>query len=87
MSAHGCRPDCGACCIVPGISRPFPGMPHGKPPGVRCVHLTRDRACALFGHPDRPACCSAFAMEPATCGTDRAEAVRLLTALEEASRP
>lgn len=88
MSApHACRPDCGACCIVPGIRTPFPGMPRGKPPGVPCVHLTPELRCALFGHPDRPWCCSRFAMEPDTCGTSRDQALRLLTVLERDSRP
>ena len=87
MSDHACRPGCGACCIAPAIREPFPGMPHGKPAGVRCVHLTEDLRCALFGHPDRPWCCNTFAMEPATCGADRAEALRLLTAMERDTAP
>ena len=35
----GCRAGCGACCIAPSISSPIPGMPNGKPAGVRCVQL------------------------------------------------
>ena len=34
-----CRPGCAACCIAPSISSPIPGMPHGKPAGVRCIQL------------------------------------------------
>ena len=34
-----CRPGCAACCIAPSISSPIPGMPHGKPAGVRCAQL------------------------------------------------
>ena len=34
-----CRPRCGACCTAPSISSPIPGMPHGKPAGVRCIQL------------------------------------------------
>jgi Fe-S-cluster containining protein len=30
-----CRLGCGACCIAPSISSPIPGMPQGKPAGVR----------------------------------------------------
>ena len=37
-----CRSGCAACCIAPSISSPIPGMPHGKPAGVRCVQLTAD---------------------------------------------
>jgi Fe-S-cluster containining protein len=37
-----CREHCGACCIAPSISSPIPGMPRGKPGGVRCIHLSED---------------------------------------------
>jgi Fe-S-cluster containining protein len=47
-----CRTGCGACCIAPSISSPIPGMPHGKPAGVRCVQLTNDDRCAIFGKPE-----------------------------------
>ena len=49
-----CRMGCGACCIAPSISSPIPGMPQGKPAGVRCVQLTDDNRCAIFGQPERP---------------------------------
>lgn len=82
-----CRPGCGACCIAPSISSPIPGMPHGKPAGVRCVQLTVDLRCAIFGLPQRPACCSG--LEPSTemCGSSTDEAMRGLTLLEAATRP
>ena len=41
VNAMECRIGCGACCIAPSISSPIPGMPDGKPAGVRCVQLTR----------------------------------------------
>ena len=44
-----CRAGCGACCTAPSISSPIPGMPHGKPAGVRCVQLSDDNLCLLFG--------------------------------------
>ena len=49
-----CREGCGACCIAPSISSPLPGMPLGKPAGVRCVHLSAEQLCQLFGQPQRP---------------------------------
>ncbi|MBS7673106.1 YkgJ family cysteine cluster protein, partial [Vibrio cholerae] len=52
-----CREGCGACCIAPSISSPLPGMPQGKPAGVRCVHLSAEQLCQLFGQPQRPAVC------------------------------
>src|SRR5215468_1330965 len=62
MSA--CRPGCGACCIAPSISAVLPALPHGKPAGVRCPHLTADIRCALFGSPDRPAVCAGLRAGP-----------------------
>lgn len=82
-----CRPGCGACCIAPSISSPIPGMPHGKPAFVRCVQLTDDNRCALFGRPDRPAVCSNLQPTPDMCGASREEALAGLIALEELTRP
>lgn len=80
-----CRPGCGACCIAPSISSPIPGMPHGKPAGVRCAQLTADNRCAIFGRPERPAVCSRLRPEPAMCGADRAHALAYLSAMERAT--
>lgn len=80
-----CRSDCGACCIAPSIASPLPGMPRGKPAGVRCVHLQPDLRCGLWGRPERPAVCAAFRPDPAVCGRDRGEALRLLRELEAAT--
>ncbi len=82
-----CRVGCGACCIAISISSPIPGMPHGKPAGVRCVHLTTDGRCRLFGRPERPLVCSRFEPEPAFCGATASEAMLLLTQLEQATAP
>ena len=49
-----CRPGCGACCIAPSISSPIPGMPRGKPAGVRCVQLDDANRCRIFGDAARP---------------------------------
>ncbi|HSO77807.1 MAG TPA: YkgJ family cysteine cluster protein [Bacteroidales bacterium] len=76
-----CRPDCGACCIAPSISSPIPGMPDGKPAGVRCIHLLTDYRCALWGKPGRPEVCGAFRAEEEFCGRDREEAIQILTSL------
>lgn len=81
-----CRVGCGACCIAPSISTPIPGMPHGKPAGVRCVQLDEANRCRLFSHPDRPAVCASLRPEPAMCGSDRAHALAWLGALEAATR-
>lgn len=86
MSALVCRVGCGACCIAPSISSPIPGMPNGKAAGVRCVQLTVDNRCAIFGRLERPAVCAGLRAEPAMCGSDRAQAMSWLSALEAATR-
>ena len=58
-------------------------MPDGKPAGVRCVQLTTDNRCRLFGSPSRPDVCAAFTAEAAVCGDGFAEAMRLIARLEE----
>ncbi len=80
-----CRVGCGACCIALSISSPIPGMPHGKPAGVRCVQLDAENRCALFGAPERPAVCVALTPEPAACGQSAAEALALLAEMERAT--
>jgi len=85
VSVLGCRAGCGACCIAPSISSPIPGMPHGKPAGVRCVQLTHDNRCAIFADPRRPAVCASLQPEPAMCGADRQHAMAWITVLEKAT--
>lgn len=82
-----CRAGCGACCIVPSISSPIPGMPHGKPAGVRCVQLTDDNRCALYSRPERPAVCTSLKPSPDMCGQTRHEALIRLTLIEAATLP
>jgi Fe-S-cluster containining protein len=60
-------------------------MPNGKPAGVRCVQLTSDLRCAIFGQPERPALCRSFRPSEEMCGTTAAEALAFLTELEEAT--
>ena len=77
-----CRAGCGACCIAPSISSPIPGMPEGKPAGVRCVQLDEANRCRLFGDPSRPAVCRSLKPEPAMCGTSSDAAMATLAAWE-----
>jgi len=62
-------------------------MAGGKPAGVRCVQLTDDNRCRLFGRAGRPAVCVQLKAEAGMCGASAAEAFRLLAAMEEATRP
>ena len=82
-----CRIGCGACCIAPSISSPIPGMPNGKPAGVRCIQLDDMNRCKLFGKPERPRVCSRLRPHVSMCGTSNAEAFAILADLETASAP
>ncbi len=82
-----CRSGCGACCTAPSISTPIPGIPAGKPAGVRCVQLDAAERCRLFGRPERPAVCTSLAPMPEMCGTDRTHAMSWLSRLEARTRP
>ena len=82
-----CRAGCGACCIALSISSPIPGMPDGKPAGVRCVQLTDDNLCRLFGRPDRPEVCARLRPSQEMCGETREHALEYLAALEKATAP
>jgi len=86
-----CRPGCGACCIAPSISSSIPGMPVvdgiSKPAGVRCVQLTGDHRCAIFGRPERPAVCTSLMPTPDMCGDSREQALRWLGVLEVQTSP
>ena len=77
-----CRPHCGACCIAPSINSPIPGMPNGKPAGVRCVQLSDDNLCQLFGLPQRPTLCDQFKADIEVCGDNREQALILISNLE-----
>ncbi|ENK2023580.1 YkgJ family cysteine cluster protein [Vibrio sp. 665] len=78
-----CRLGCGACCIAPSISSPIPGMPKGKPAGVRCVQLNDDNLCKLFGKPERPKVCHDFKPCPIVCGNTNQEALDNISELEQ----
>lgn len=86
MTYIGCRAGCGACCIAISISSPVPGMPNGKPAGVRCLHLDRHNMCELFGSALRPVVCGEFQAEDWLCGTTREEALERITLLEHQTR-
>jgi Fe-S-cluster containining protein len=82
-----CRIGCGACCIALSISSPIPGMPEGKPAGVRCVQLTEDNRCLLFGQPERPEVCTRLRPSAEMCGTTMEEALVYLGELERMTAP
>jgi hypothetical protein len=76
-----CREGCGACCIAISISSSIPGMPGGKPAGIRCIHLMKDYRCAIYDAAGKPKVCTDFKAEPEFCGSSRDEAMRILGSL------
>lgn len=78
---------CGACCIAVSISSPIPGMPGGKLAGVRCVQLSHDNRCLIFGNPERPQVCISLEPRVDMCGASNEEAMRRLAELERATLP
>lgn len=63
-------------------------MPDGKKAGENCVNLDSDTLlCRIWGTDQYPLFCRRFQPEEAFCGTSREEAERILTFLEEDTRP
>jgi len=52
-------------------------MPEGKPAMVRCIQLTDDLRCAIFGQPSRPLICQNFTPEQEICGNYPEEAKKI----------
>ena len=82
-----CRVGCAACCIVISISSPIPGMPGGKAAGVRCIQLTDDGKCRLFGQLTRPPICNRLTPSLEMCGTTKQHAMEYLSQLEAMTCP
>jgi len=87
MGPMNCREHCGACCTAPSITSPIPGMPDGKPAGVRCVQLGDDMRCLIFGKPERPAFCAGLQPSEEMCGNSREQAMAWLGKLERETAP
>jgi hypothetical protein len=62
-------------------------MPDGKPAGVRCVQLTDDNRCKIFGQPERPEVCVRLRPSEEMCGQNAEEALAYLIRLEEITTP
>ena len=77
-----CRLGCGACCTAPSISSTIPGMPNGKPAGVRCIQLDDTNKCLIFGAPERPAVCGSLQPSVEMCGGSQVHAMLFLSELE-----
>jgi hypothetical protein len=62
-------------------------MPNGKPAGVRCVQLTDDNRCKLYGQPHRPAVCVRLRPNEEMCGENAEHAYAYLMELERMTSP
>lgn len=62
-------------------------MPNGKPAGVRCVQLTEDNRCKIFGQPERPAVCVRLRPSDEMCRDSADSALAGLTELERLTAP
>ena len=62
-------------------------MPQGKPAGVRCVQLTADNHCKIFGQPERPEVCNRLRPNEEMCGNSTEEALVFLYELERLTVP
>lgn len=82
-----CRIGCAACCIVISISSPLPGMPDGKPAGVRCVNLSPANACLIHGTSVYPAICRSFKSTPEMCGETDEHAFAWIANAERLTEP
>ncbi|MCK4529590.1 MAG: YkgJ family cysteine cluster protein, partial [Candidatus Marinimicrobia bacterium] len=60
LNINQCRKGCGACCVVISITSPLPGMPEGKPAGMRCVNLDKNNYCIIHDGPTFPSVCRNF---------------------------
>lgn len=82
-----CRIGCAACCIAPSISSAIPGMPEGKPAGARCIQLTVDNKCAIFGSPQRPKVCASLQPSIEMCCHSNQDAMMRLSQWEKDTLP
>jgi hypothetical protein len=54
---------------------------------MRCLQLTEDDRCQIFGSDLRPAVCSSLQASSEMCGDNASEAMQRLSQWEHATRP
>lgn len=62
-------------------------MNDGKPGGVRCIQLTDDNHCNIFGLDLRPDVCKSLKPNNEMCGKNNSEALEFLEKLEFETLP
>ncbi len=79
-----CRSGCAACCIAPSIVQAIPNMPKGKAAGIPCANLDTDTLlCKIWEHENYPLLCRSFKAEIEFCGSNKSDALQILTFIEE----
>ena len=82
-----CRAGCAACCTIISITSPLPGMPEGKPAGMRCVNLDKDNYCTLHNTKLYPSICKSFPADIEMCGNSNEHAYKYIEELEKQTKP
>lgn len=82
-----CRIGCAACCIVISINSPIPGMPYGKPAGVRCINLDEKNRCTIYTGKNYPKFCKGLKPSFEMCGDSNEYAFEYLKKLEILTKP
>lgn len=62
-------------------------MAGGKPAGVRCIQLSDDGLCRLFGLPERPDVCLSLKPSTEMCRHSDEQAMACLADLERCTLP
>jgi hypothetical protein len=62
-------------------------MEQGKRAGIRCVQLSDDNRCLIFGSNLRPKVCSSLQPNTAMCGVSPVEALEILSDWERITCP
>jgi hypothetical protein len=62
-------------------------MPNGKKAGERCIQLSVDNQCKIFGLLERPAVCLSLMPSHQMCGDNASHAITWLTKLEQLTSP
>lgn len=78
-----CRPGCAVCCIYISITSAIPGMPNGKPAGIRCCNLDENNLCSIYGKENYPKVCFNFKPDIEMCGDSNEHAKTYLEMLEK----
>jgi hypothetical protein len=67
-----------ALAALPHPSARHSGHAQRQAAGERCLQLSVENLCSIFGQPERPAVCSGFPADVEVCGSSSEEAIKLI---------